>query len=128
MPMNTVLTVNAIVAMPMGLLFTLFPRLVLSGVYGATVSETGIVLARMLGGEFLCFGVITWLARAKGPDAQLLVALGCWIGFTVGAVALVQGQLLGVFNVLGWLMAVTYAFFAVAYGVLYLKRPVLDTP
>jgi hypothetical protein len=36
----------------------------------------------------------------------------------------VWAQLAGIFNVLGWLMVLTYVFFALAYGVLYLKRPV----
>ncbi len=128
MPMRTVLTLNSIVAMPMGLLFTLFPGLILSSVYGASMNETGAVLARMLGGEFLCFGVITWLARGKSLETQLLLALGCFIGFGVGALALVWGQMIGVFNALGWLMVATYVFFALAYGVLYVKPPVLDTP
>lgn len=124
MPMKTVLTLNSVVAMPFGVLFTFFPGLILSTVYGAALNETGAILARMLGGEFLCFGVITWLARDRGPETQLLLALGCLIGFSVGAVALVWAQLTGVFNVLGWLMVLAYVFFALAYGVLYLKRPV----
>jgi hypothetical protein len=128
MPMRTVLTLNSIVAMPFGLLFTLVPGLILSSVYGAQLNATGAVLARMLGGEFLCFGVITWLARDKGLEAQLLLALGCLIGFSVGAVVLLWGQLAGVFNVLGWLMVVTYAFFAVAYGVLWWNRPPVEGP
>jgi hypothetical protein len=78
----------------------------------------------MLGGEFLCFGVITWLARDRSLEAQLLLALGCLIGFSVGAVALVWAQLAGIFNALGWSMVVTYVFFALAYGVIYMKRPV----
>jgi hypothetical protein len=83
----------------------------------------------MLGGEFLCFGVITWIARDRSMETQLLLALGCLIGFGVGAIALAWGQLAGVFNVLGWSMVATYVFFAGAYGVLYLKRPgSLDTP
>ena len=60
MPIKTVLVLNSIVAMPFGLLFTLFPGFILSSVYGAELNETGTILARMLGGEFLCFGVITW--------------------------------------------------------------------
>ena len=124
MPIKTVLTLNSVVAMPFGVLFTLFPEVILSGVYGGELNETGAVLARMLGGEFLCFGVITWLARDRGLETQLLLALGCLIGFSVGAVALVWAQLAGIFNALGWLMVLTYVFFALAYGVMYLKRPV----
>ena len=124
MPIKTVLTLNSIVAMPFGLLFTLFPGFILSGVYGAELNGTGAILARMLGGEFLCFGVITWLARDRGLETQLLLALGCLIGFSVGAVALVWAQLAGIFNALGWMMVLTYVFFALAYGVIYLKRPV----
>jgi hypothetical protein len=124
MPIRTVFTLNSIVAMPFGLLFTLSPGLILSTVYGAELNETGAILARMLGGEFLCFGVITWLARDRSLEAQLLLALGCLIGFSVGAVALVWAQLAGIFNALGWSMVVTYVFFALAYGVIYMKRPV----
>jgi hypothetical protein len=119
MTLRTVLTLNCIVAVPFGFLFTLFPGLALSSVYGAEVNQTAVVLARLLGGEFLCFGVITWIAREKGLEAQLLLALGCFIGFTVGALALIWGQLAGVFNLLGWPMLATYLFFSVAYGVLY---------
>ena len=124
MPIKTVLVLNSIVAMPFGLLFTLFPGFILSSIYGAELNETGAILARMLGGEFLCFGVITWLARDRGLETQLLLALGCLIGFSVGAVALVWAQLAGIFNALGWMMVLTYVFFALAYGVLYLKRPI----
>ena len=124
MPIKTVLVMNSIVAMPFGLLFTLFPGFILSSIYGAELNETGAILARMLGGEFLCFGVITWLARDRGLETQLLLALGCLIGFSVGAVALVWAQLAGIFNALGWMMVLTYVFFALAYGVIYLKRPV----
>jgi hypothetical protein len=45
------------------------------------------------------------------------------IGFGVGAVALLWGQLAGVFNVVGWSLVASYVFFAGAYGVLYLRRP-----
>ena len=124
MPIKTVLTLNSVVAIPFGLLFTFFPGFILSSVYGAELNETGAILARMLGGEFLCFGVITWLARDRGPETQILLALGCLIGFGVGAVALAWAQLAGIFNALGWMMVLTYVFFALAYGVIYLKRPV----
>ena len=124
MPIKTVLTLNSIVAMPFGLLFTFFPGFILATVYGASLNQTGATLARMLGGEFLCFGVITWLARDRGLETQLLLALGCLIGFSVGAVALVWAQLAGIFNALGWLMVLTYVFFGLAYGAIYLKRPV----
>lgn len=124
MPIKTVLTLNSIVAMPFGLLFTLFPGCILSSVYGAELNGTGAILARMLGGEFPCFGVITWMARDRGLETQLLLALGCLIGFSVGAFALVWAQLAGIFNALGWLMVLTYVFFALAYGVLCVKRPV----
>ena len=123
MSMKTVLTLNSIVATPVGFLFAVSPGLILSTVCGAELHALGAVLARMLGGEFLCFGLITWLARTKSRETQILLALGCLIGFSVGAVALLWGQLAGVFNVLGWLLVVTYAFFAAAYGVLLLKRP-----
>lgn len=123
MPIRTVLGLNSVVALPFGVLFTMFPRLFLSRVYGAEMNETGIVLARMLGGEFLCFGVVTWLARQKSLETQRLLSLGCLIGFGVGAPALLWGQWIGVFNVLGWLTVLTYVFFAVAYGVVCLHRP-----
>ena len=124
MPIKTVLTLNSIVALPFGLLFTLFPGFILSSVYGAELNGAGAILARMLGGEFLCFGVITWLARDRGLETQILLALGCLIGFSVGAIALVWAQWVGIFNALGWMMVITYVFFALAYGVIYLKRPV----
>jgi hypothetical protein len=123
MPIRTVLGLNSVVALPFGVLFTMFPRLILSRVYGAEMNETGIVLARMLGGEFLCFGVITWLSRQKSLETQRLVSLGCLIGFGVGAAALLWGQCIGVFNVLGWLMVLTYVFFGAAYGMVFLNDP-----
>lgn len=122
MTLRTVFTLNSIVALPFGVLFTLFPARLLCWVYGAELHPTGEVLARMLGGEFLCFGVITWIGRHRSGEAQNLLALGCLIGFSVGAVALLWGQLAGVFNILGWSMVATYAFFSVAYGLLCLKR------
>jgi hypothetical protein len=121
MTFRTVLTLNSLVATPFGILFTLFPGFILSAVYGAQLTQAGVVLARMLGGEFLCFGVITWIARGRSLEVQQLVALGCFIGFGVGAMALLAGQLTEVFNVLGWSLVGTYMFFSLAYGVLYFR-------
>lgn len=116
MKVNTLMIVNAVVAVLFGLGFVLSP----GGVVGLYTTETGATLeflAQLLGGAFLGIGVITWAARnAPDSEARRAILLGLFVGNAVGCVLALIAQVGGVVNALGWSTVVIYLLLAVGFG------------
>ena len=124
MKLSTLFTINAIIAAVFGISFVLIPATMLS-IYGITLSPAGVVLARLLGAEFLSYSALTWLARNLGEtETQRIIILGCLIGFGIGFIAALMGQLKGVFNLLGWSNVIIYLLFTLGYGYFYFTKPI----
>ncbi len=122
MKLNTLFILNAIIAAVFGVSFVLIPATMLL-IYGVTLSPAGVVLARLLGAEFISYSVLTWFARRLNEtEIQRIIILVCLIGFGVGFIVTLMGQLAGVFNLLGWSNVIVYLFFTLGYGCFYLKK------
>lgn len=116
MKLSTLFTINAIVTLLFGLSFLLAPVAALAP-YGVTTDETGILLARLLGGAFLNFAVLTWFARNAGEsDARRAIVLSFAIGSAIGFVVSLLDQLAGRVNALGWSTVAIYLLFTLGYG------------
>ncbi len=123
MKLSTLFTINAIIAAVFGISFVLIPATMLS-IYGVALSPAGVVLARLLGAEFLSYSVLTWFARnLKETETQRIIILGCLIGFGIGFIVALMGQLTGVFNLLGWSNVIVYLLFTLGYGYFYFTKP-----
>ncbi len=123
MKLSTLFTINAIIAAVFGIIFVLIPATMLS-IYGATFSPAGVVLARLLGAEFLSYSVLTWFARnLKETETQRIIILACMVGFGIGFIIALMGQLEGVFNLLGWSNVIVYLLFTLGYGYFYFTKP-----
>ncbi len=116
MTLKNLLVVNAIVALFFGLALILSPdRLLL--VFGITLSEAGLLIGRLLGAAILGNAALMWLARdCEESEARRVIVLALAIGFAIGVIVAVQGQLSGVVNSAGWAIVAIYLLALLGYG------------
>jgi hypothetical protein len=116
MNLKNLFTVNAVVAGLFGLAFVLAPRNLLE-LYKAEINDEVLFLSRLLGAAFITFAVVTWGSRdAQDSTARQAVVLALFVGFVVGFVVSLIGQLNEIVNALGWTTVAIYLLFSVAYG------------
>lgn len=123
MKLSAVFTANSIVALLVGLGFTLVPATALT-LYGISLSEPGLLVARLYGASVLGYAVLTWSARnTEESEARGAIVLALFVGFVIGFIVSLVGQLSGVVNALGWSTVVIYLAFALAYGYFQFMKP-----
>ena len=116
MKLSMLFTLNAIVAAVFGIAFVVAPNQSM-GMYGVTSTAVTVYLGRLLGGSYLVFAIMTWSARNAGDsDARRAIVMALCIGFFIGFVVALMGQLAHVVNGLGWLTVVLYLLFALGYA------------
>ncbi len=116
MTLKNLLVVNAVIALFFGLALILSPdRLLL--VFGITLSEAGLLIGRLLGAAILGNAALMWLARdCEESEARQVIVLALAIGFAIGVIVAVQGQLSGVVNSAGWAIVAIYLLALLGYG------------
>ncbi len=116
MTLKNLLVVNAVIALFFGLALILSPdRLLL--VFGITLSEAGLLIGRLLGAAILGNAALMWLARdCEESEARRVIVLALAIGFAIGVIVAVQGQLSGVVNSAGWAIVAIYLLALLGYG------------
>jgi hypothetical protein len=112
------LTANAVVGLTFGLGLLVAPTLLLR-VYGLATDSAGLLVARLLGVEFIGFNVATWIAReadpyATGSAARALVR-GHVVSEAIGALVSASAALQGLGNPLLWSVVAIYVAFAAAF-------------
>ncbi len=116
MTLKNLLVVNAIVALFLGVALALSPASFLS-VFGITLPREGLLIARLFGAAILGNAALMWLARdVEGSEARRVIVGALTIGFAVGFVVALPGQLSGVVNSTGWLIVSVYLLAALGYG------------
>lgn len=102
----------AIVTAVFGLGMLLAPE-ALVAVYGMTLNDDGLIVARLLGGQLLGYTVLEWLAlrgERQVREANLRsVVLAEFLGLAVSGLAAVQG----IGNSLVWGLVVIFLLFTV---------------
>jgi len=69
------------------------------------------------------FAILAWLAKnAAESEARKAIVLALFIGFAVGFVFALLGQLKNVVNVLGWFTVVSYLLLAIGFGYFYFRK------
>lgn len=123
MKLSTVFTANAVVTLLFGLGFTLVPATVLT-LYGLTLSEGGLFVARLFGAALLGYAMLTWSARnTEESGARGAIVLGLFLGFAIGFIVSLAGQIAGVVNALGWSTVAIYLLLALGYGYFQFMKP-----
>jgi hypothetical protein len=122
MKVKTLILIMALLCLVWGVGFILFPA-PFWALYGLTLDEGGVYMARQLGVVFGMLGLVLWLVRNYAVARALRgIALGLCIGNALGFVVALYGQLTAGISVLGWLGVVTYLLLALGFGY-YLAKP-----
>ena len=123
MTLRNLFIVNAIIALGFGASLVVAPASLLS-LYGVTLSPAGILVARLLGTEFLGICVLTTFARnATDTDARRAIVLALFISDAIAFIVALAAQLAGVPNALGWSIVVIYLLLALGYGYFQFLKP-----
>ncbi len=121
MKVKTLILIMAILCLLWGVGFILFPA-PFWALYGLTLDEGGVYMARQLGVVFGMLGLVLWLARNDLAARALRgIALGLCIGNALGLVVALYGQLTADISALGWVGVVTYLLLALGFGYCLLK-------
>lgn len=118
---KTLILIMAALCLLWGVGFILFP-LSFWALYGLTLDEGGVYMARQLGVVFTMFGLVLWLVRYD-VEAHVLrkVSLGLCLGNALGFFVALYGQLTADLSALGWLGVATYLLLAVGFVYCLLK-------
>jgi len=118
--LKTTFLVHFIVALLFGLGFLLIPSAV-GSFYGLNVQEPEIY--RLLGGALLGFAVSSWLSyKATSWESVRIVVVMEIFWAILGTLVMLYALLLAGFPALGWLNAVIFAAFAIAFGRFYFQK------
>jgi hypothetical protein len=112
MKLNTLMTISAIVAFIFGLGFILAPVQTI-GLYGNTLNEVGVFVARYFGAALLGLAFLAWLNRnaaSKGVQAGFFAAM------VLGFVVALYDAIAGTHNALVWLNVVIYLLLGIGFG------------
>jgi len=122
MKLNTLMIITAVLAATFGLAFLFVPGQVFS-LYGVKETASLIYMGQLFGVDLVTFAILAWLAKnAAESEARKAIVLALFIGFAVGFVFALLGQLKNVVNVLGWFTVVRYLLLAIGFGYFYFRK------
>ncbi len=123
MKLNTFLAVNAVVGLVFGITLLVIPSYLLT-INGVQTDQAGLVLARLLGAEFIGFNIVTWLARNIGSSSERrFVVLGHTVSETFGFIVALMAKLSGLGNNMFWGIVAIYFIFALGYAYYQFAKP-----
>jgi len=118
MNLNTLFTVNIVVASLFGLGFVFAHEAMLApyGVPSETIAASAM-MSKFFGASNLGYAVLFFFMRsAPDSDAKIAVAKAISIGFVIGCLVSIQIQMSGEIGPLGWSTVALYGIFATGYG------------
>jgi len=124
--MNTkiLMIVNAIVMAVFGILCQLMPHEVL---HFFNSDSSGIVplLVQIIGAMYLGFAMMNWMAKSVliGGIYARPLAMGNFLHFVIGALALVKFAFTTPDLWTIWIMAIVYSIFAIFFGIVIFTNP-----
>jgi hypothetical protein len=129
MKASYVFTLNAVLGLIFGLAFVLVPEQTVA-LYGVDLNAAGLYIARLLGGAFLSYALLTWTVRyAVDSRERRAIVLALLVANAIGLVASLLAQLSGIANALGWSTVVIYLIFVLGYGYLqFVREPTMAEP
>lgn len=118
MKLKTLLIVNAIVTLVMGIGSLLVPDWFIS-MFGATLEPAGALMMRYGGAWLIGLGLLAWSVRnIQDAEARHGMVEAFLITYVLGLIVALVGQLSAVLNALGWvpvainlLLVLGYAYF-----------------
>lgn len=115
---------SALIMAVCGVILEFLPHEVLT-FYGASSDNITAVLLQIAGALFLGFAVLNWMAKAVliGGIYARPLAMGNFLHFIVGALALLKFAFTAANHWTVWAATVIYAIFAVLFAVVFLTHP-----
>lgn len=115
--------IGIITALPFGAAFVLAPEAT-SAMYGITGWNAGTTgIGRLFGTELLYVAAALFAVRGvTDPDVQRRFAIGFGLASALATVILVQAIIAGAVNAMTWSSVAIYAFFAVAWASVAMRR------
>ncbi len=116
MSLRNLLIVDAVVGFVLGVAFVFATGPLLS-VYGITLDTAGTLVAQLFGAVVIGFATLNWLARnVTDPETRQAVVYGNLVGYVIGFVVILIGQLGGIANAVGWSTVAIYLLFALGFA------------
>jgi len=126
MKLNTLLGINAIVGWTTAAALLLIPDAFLS-FSGVHLTGEGLVIARLLGVEFLAFNLATWPARnPEYKAARRLFVIGHATSEMLGFLVLLMAKLGGLGNSLLWGFVAVYLSLGLGFLYFLFVKPDAD--
>jgi len=125
MKLNYWMIAKAIVVVIFGIGFVLVPS-ALASLYGMTLDDAGILMARLFGGGFIFEAIVLWMARNTDRDDAACkgIIIGVVVSNTIGFIVCLLATLAGTWNALGWLSVALYLVFGLAFAYFwFFKKP-----
>ena len=123
MKLGTFMAIAAVIAIVYGLAFILVPVQTIE-LYGSTLDESGLWVARYLGSAFIGIVVISWFARnAAYNGAMRAIVLGFFVLSITGLIGAVLDVIYGSGNALLWITVVIYLLLALGFGYFQFTKP-----
>ena len=122
--MKTLFNVNLVVGILFGLGFAFVPATLLD-LYGVSLSEAGLTVARIYGSAILSFAVLLYYAgRSNDPETYKAASRTLFTYWLLGSIFLIIAQLDGQMDAMvGWGTVGLHAVFLIWYGIhIFLKR------
>jgi len=111
----------------LGILFSFLPQEILSF---AELDSNGIapLFIQVLGALYFAFAMINWMVKASliGGIYNRPVAMGNFIHFLMGALALVKGIRVVQVSTAFLVVCIIYSTFAILFGIVLFKHPIKD--
>lgn len=126
MKISTLMIINTVVGVVLGVAFVLVPGQVFS-IYGVEASAILKSTGQLLGAYAVGIAVLTWSARKSNDSAaRRAIVLALFIGNAVGFVVALIGQLNNVIGTLGWSTVAIYLLLALGFGYFQFAKPAPD--
>ena len=123
MKIKNLFTIAAVVQTIFGLGFLLIPE-TLTSFYGNTLSQGGVVFARLFGAAILALAATLWFARDSAEsEARRAIVIGGFVNSLIGFLVSLFSQVAGMVNALGWSTVLIFLFFAVGFGYFLFTKP-----
>jgi hypothetical protein len=107
-----------------GLALSFAPAEVLAA-FGVTAIPALVVFAQLTGALYLGFAILDWMAREStiGGIYNRPLALGNFLHFLVGALALLKAASRGSGSITEWVAVGVYSLFALGFGAVLFGSP-----
>lgn len=115
---------SAIILALCGIFTSFFPGEILN-VIGITSNEIALLCLQMSGALYLGFAMMNWMAKMViiGGIYARPLAMGNFLHFAVGALALIKGIMNHSTSVYVWVACAFYLVFAILFGIILFNSP-----